>query len=156
MALLARHPQLHMVGLDLPRVTEVFAARAARLGFGQRSESLAGDMHRVELEAESFDLIVVANVLHLEPGPRAASLLQRLAPALRPGGELVVVDAFDPDGVSPCTVALYALQLSMRVASGQVHTAQQVHDWLTNAGLGDVASISLGDSVIGAVRGRRR
>jgi hypothetical protein len=31
-----------------------------------------------------------------------------------------------------------------------------VHDWLTNAGLGDVASISLGDSVIGAVRGRRR
>jgi len=161
LAIAERFPSTHVTGLDLPAVLESFMARARAKGLVDRVATLPGDMYAVELPAGGFDLVVIANVLHLEAPERAAALLARLAPAVAPGGALVVVDALT--GGTPARErarAMYALNLALRTQGGRVHGPEEVTAWLRAAGLGAVETIELGGhatapGAIGALLARR-
>ncbi|SJZ64203.1 transcriptional regulator, ArsR family [Consotaella salsifontis] len=78
------------LGVDASR--EMLAIARAKLdeaGITNASVRLA-DAYRLPVEAESFDLITVHQVLHHLDDPAAA--IRQAARALRPGGRLVVVD----------------------------------------------------------------
>lgn len=145
-----RFPGTHVTGQDLPAVLESFLARAEALGLAGRAATIPGDMHAVTLPAGAFDLVVIANVLRLEPPERASALLARLATAVAPGGALLVVDALA--GGTPereRARALYALNLALRTRGGQVHSPGEITAWLAAAGLGDVRAIDFDDGSVG-------
>jgi len=159
LALAAARPDCTVTGVDLPPVLPAFEERARAVGAAGRARPLGGDAHAIQLADASFDVVIVANLLRLESPPRAAALLARLAPALAPGGQLVVVDALA--GGTPAAErrrAVYALHLGLRTRQGGVHTPADVRRWLAAAGLEDAEAIDLGDTpgAEAAIRAWRR
>jgi ubiquinone/menaquinone biosynthesis C-methylase UbiE len=162
LAIAERFPTTRVTGQDLPQVLESFMARAQEMGLGDRVATIPGDMHAAPLPAGGFELVVIANVLRLEPPERAASLLARLATAVAPGGALLIVDALA--GGTPereRARALYALNLALRTGGGRVHSPAEFSSWLASAGLGAIETIELGGragppGAVGALLARRR
>jgi precorrin-6B methylase 2 len=142
LAMCARSPKAKVYALDLPDVLPAFLHRAASLGLADRVHTIVGDYHSTELCAESFDRIILANVLHLEPPPDAAALIARAANALKSGGELVVIDSLAEDDPSRAPArAIYALHLAMRTDQGRVHPRIRIDGWAREAGLSHIRSI---------------
>ena len=79
-----------VVGVDLsPAMLSVARAEVERAGL--RNVSLRqGDVYALPVERDSYDLVLVHQVLHYLDDPQRA--LREAARALRPGGRLVVVD----------------------------------------------------------------
>lgn len=146
LAMAAHHPATRITALDLPHVLPAFRARAVSLGLDDRVDTLVGSYHEVALSG-SYDRIVLGNVLHLETPDVAADLLDRLARALAPAGDLVVVDHFD-DGTPAGrrAHALYSLNLALRTESGRPHPRDAIERWLGAAGLTVQRAIRLSDA----------
>jgi ubiquinone/menaquinone biosynthesis C-methylase UbiE len=153
LAIAERFPEARVTGLDFPAVLESFTERARSLGLGDRTATIPGDMHAAPIPAGAFDLVLIANVLRLEAPDRAAALLARLAPAVAPGGALLVVDALA--GGTPereRARALYALNLALRTHEGRVHTPGEITGWLKDVGFHHIEPVDL-DVQLGAVGG---
>jgi ubiquinone/menaquinone biosynthesis C-methylase UbiE len=136
LAMCERTPRARVTALDLPNVLPAFLARAESLGLSERVDSIAGDYQSVDLPAHRFDRVILANVLHLETPERANSLIARVAPALRPGGKLVVIDALaEGDAAADRSRSIYALHLAMRTREGRVHSRDEIERWCRDAGL---------------------
>jgi ubiquinone/menaquinone biosynthesis C-methylase UbiE len=158
LAIAERFPRTRVTGLDLPDVLGVFQARAIERGVRERIGTIGGDMHAIEIPQGAFDLAIIANVLRLEDPERAARLVARVANALAPGGELVVVDAIgNRSSDSQRSLSIYALHLALRTAEGRVYTREQIATWLADAGLSDIRDVQLTDALgtVGAIRARR-
>jgi SAM-dependent methyltransferase len=159
LALAERLPEARVTGVDFPDVLEAFEARATRLGLAARARRLPGDMHQLAVEPASFDLVVIANVLRLEPEVRARRLLARLAPAVDSGGSILVVDALaGGDQGRELARAVYALHLSLRTASGAVHAPDAIARWLADLGFVRMQSVPIdryGPGAVGALLGQR-
>src|SRR5690606_12132176 len=83
LAFAIRDPAATITAVDRQAVLEVTRANADMAGVGNRMTTLAGDWRDVSLPCEAFDLILLANLCHLEPGDAVAELIQRVRPALR-------------------------------------------------------------------------
>ena len=156
LAIADRHPAAQVTGLDYPSVLGEFTTRAEQLGLAERIALVPGDMFHVELPREYFDVVVLANVLRLEPPPRARELLTRVTATLRPGGQLLVVDALaSGTPAKELARATYALHLALRTEEGRVHPQAQIHEWMQEAGLVNLVPIDCGVQItaIGALLG---
>lgn len=86
--LTAAYPQAEIVGIDItPRLGRLFRGDARRVKFQKQTiQELAAD------QPGSFDLVIIADVLHHVPWELHAEFLRAAVIALRPGGWLVVKD----------------------------------------------------------------
>lgn len=136
-------PGARLTGLDLPGVLDVFRAAAKERASLLPVTAIEGDLWQAELPES--DVVLLANVLRLEPAPRAEALLTRLSRAVAPGGALVVVDAL-AHGSSERDVAraVYALHLALRTRSASAHAPSEVAAWLASAGLMRIAPLDFG------------
>lgn len=158
LAMAERHDETCVVALDLPAVLEAFRHRAVALGLDNRAETLPGDFHKMEIPPACFDRVIVANVLHLEPPSRAQVLISHLAPTLRSGGDLIVVDSFG--GGTPereLAHAIYALNLALRTTGGKAHERPVVESWMEEASLAPAGFIELESwpGALAAIRANR-
>ncbi len=98
---------------DWPVIVEIAAGFARQMGLEDRFAAIPGNYHDADLGADAYDLAIVANVTHIETPEGNRDLFARLHEALRPGGEVVVVDVMParPEGTIPA--ALYALGLGL-------------------------------------------
>jgi C-methyltransferase len=103
-----------------------------------------GDFHEVELPAERYDRVLLANVLHLEDEARAAALVSRVSRAVRPGGEVVVVDMLADATCGQLGQPIYELHLAMRTGGGRAHPRPVLTAWLAAAGHPQVELVDLG------------
>jgi hypothetical protein len=102
--------------------------------------------------AESYDVILLDNVCQLRTEPENLRLVARLAPGLRAGGRLAIVDVLPASASSSSSssssptmsLALYELSLAVRTPGGRLHPAEAYRRWLHLAGLLDVTTTSLG------------
>lgn len=134
-------PRTRVTALDLPSVLDRFLSKARSLELADRAETIAGDWLTAPIPAASFDRVLLANVVHLEPSDRARALVLRAAQGLRPGGQLVVVDALrEVDGPS---LPVYALHLAIRTEAGKVHPRGDLERWLAEAGLDEQRFMNL-------------
>jgi ubiquinone/menaquinone biosynthesis C-methylase UbiE len=151
LALARRLPEARVTGLDLPAVVEQFRARAVALGMGDRVATIEGDMHAVPLPESQWDLVIIANVLRLEPADGARSLIKRCVGALRPGGSILVVDALaagTPDAER--ARAVYRFHLAMRTRSARVHSPVEIGQWMVEAGCEAPTEVRFHDRYVAA------
>ena len=154
---IAQHvPTARITGLDRPTVLEAFRARATELGVADRTDTIPGDVHEVEIP-RAFDLVVIANVLRIESVERAKRIVERAAAAVTPGGRLLIVDAIG--GGTPAreqSRAVYGLHLTMRSATGRVYAPAEITAWMTAAHITGITSIELSSThgAVGALIGR--
>lgn len=107
--------------------------------FGERVIFIEGDARLVDV-GRDYDIVVLANLLHLHGQAACAELCAVAARAVRPGGLVFVKDLrLDDDRSGPIEGLLFALNMAVYTDAGDVYTAAQIHDWLRAAGLDDVA-----------------
>ena len=87
---LHRHPQMRATVLDLPQALAGSAPLPEDVA--KRVERIAGDALTARLGQEAYDVIYVANLLHHFDASQIATLAERIAGALRPGGLWVIQD----------------------------------------------------------------
>ncbi|MFT5124527.1 MAG: SAM-dependent methyltransferase [Kiritimatiellia bacterium] len=135
LSLSATLPQVKVTLQDWPGVLQLALAQAQQLGLARRVKMLPGDLLEVTFPEHAFDLIMIANVTHLFSEELNVQLFRRCAEALRPGGQLVVVDVMPGDPRGDLSRSLYELGLALRTAHGRVHAPERLTANLREAGL---------------------
>ncbi|ONI86820.1 hypothetical protein ALI22I_24860 [Saccharothrix sp. ALI-22-I] len=128
------HPALKATVIDLPDALAVGAAAVTDAGLSHRINLLPGDYDTLDL-GESYDTILLFNVVHGRPAAANETLLKRVASALRPGGAVVLLehDEHSPDRASDAFARVFSLNL-FHGQGGQVYGADTITTWLTKAG----------------------
>lgn len=151
--LAAAVPGLEPTVLDLPAVEPVVRARHPELPF------VAGDLDAPRFgrpEGESWDHVLLANILHDHPAPACARIVREAAGLLAPGGTLLVYEwVLDEDRDGPADVAVFAVMMLVENEGGAAYTAREISAWLQDAGIAGV-ELRRGGGPIAVVRGTRR
>jgi len=127
--------------IDIEAVTPLTVQEIERHDLSDRIGVVAGDYYDAPLP-DDMDVALFANVLHMEQPDGAARLIERAAAALRPGGQLVVVDfTLAETRTEPRLGAFFAINMRL---FGDTYTAGDFRDWMTAAGLTDVTCTDLG------------
>jgi ubiquinone/menaquinone biosynthesis C-methylase UbiE len=120
---------------DLPGVIDVAQAKVAQHGVDDRCELRPGDFHTIDIEPDTYDLVVLGHVCRTEGAEGARHLIERAYAALRPQGRLILCDYF-PDmerKFSPHAVLMGATMMASTVA-GFTFTHKDFSQWLTSTG----------------------
>jgi ubiquinone/menaquinone biosynthesis C-methylase UbiE len=131
----AKHdPATTVTASDWPVIVEIAAGFAKQMGLEDRFTAIPGNYHESDLGEEGHDLAIVANVTHIETPDGNRDLFRKIHRALKPGGEIVIVDVMPLQPEGQISAALYALGLGLRTAEGQVHSAEALQQYLGDAG----------------------
>lgn len=127
---------------ELPGVIDDARTMIEQRSLGSRVEFREGDFHGIEIEPESYDVVVLGHICRTEGDARSRALLQRAFAALRPEGQVLVADYFaDNDRkYNPFGVQMGLTMMANTERGGVVTNAQAV-DWLSSTGFGAIRLI---------------
>jgi SAM-dependent methyltransferase len=101
-----------------------------------RVEFQVGDIRTVQLPSNSFDVVLLANLVHHFDESTNGNLIQRVAKALRSNGVAIVIDAVRPRSLQQTGQLAGLLNLYFGATSGVgLWTIEDIRDWSRNAGL---------------------
>jgi len=124
-----------LFSLDWAPVLEVAHENAEAAGLGERFKTLAGSAFEVAL-GDNYDVILVPNFLHHFNREDCVRLLKRATAALKPGGQVVVVEFIpNPDRVSPPGIADFSLVMLATTPEGRAYTFPEFEAMMLEAGL---------------------
>jgi 2-polyprenyl-3-methyl-5-hydroxy-6-metoxy-1,4-benzoquinol methylase len=111
-------------GVDLsPTMIRIARQRALAEGIADRCQFIAGDLAQLQL-AQQFDLVLGVTVLqHILDPPRLRDAIENLAAALKPGGQMVLLEAAPLQANRRCDSAIFTarrrqIYLDLFAASG--------------------------------------
>jgi len=135
-AMCRRYAGLTAVVLDLPAAVQHAAPLLAREGMGTRVVHRAGDALRDDLGSAEWDIVFVSLLVHHFDEASNRRLLQRIAPALRPGGICVILELIRPPSPNDAgqVGALLDLYYALTSASG-TWSVDEMTGWQIDAGL---------------------
>lgn len=133
-AVARRFPKAHIVAADWAPVLAVTRERAKESGFGDRFSELPGDAFQIDF-GTGYDLVLVPNFLHHFNEATNVTFLRKIAAALKPDGQVIIVD-FVPnaDRVTPPMAAGFAFTMLTTTAQGDAYTRAEFERMLTAAG----------------------
>ncbi len=127
---------------DLPGVIDVARAKTAEHGVDDRCEFRPGDFHTLDIEPDSYDIVVLGHVCRTEGSDGAQSLIRKAFAALKPEGRLLLADyfpdmerKFNPHAVIMGTTMMASTKL------GFTFTHKQFSEWLMEAGFAHIRMI---------------
>jgi SAM-dependent methyltransferase len=136
-ALVRRYPYLRATVLEKNPVDAVARRAVARRGLSDRVYVASGDMLGAPLP-EGHDAHLYSNVIHDWDEATVRRLLAASFSALRPGGQIVLHDAFlDESQSGPRAVAEYSVLL-MSFTAGRCYAVPEVRELIEAAGFRDV------------------
>lgn len=133
-AVARRFPKARVVAVDWKPVLAVARQRAQEAGLADRFEELAGDAFDVAF-GSGYDLALVPNFMHHFDEETNVKLLRKIAAALKPGGEVIIVE-FVPnaDRVTPPLPARFAFAMLTNTQAGDAYTREELDRMLAAAG----------------------
>lgn len=139
MAFLAKNPRLRATVCDRPAALEVAKEIASTHKAGSRLSYLPLDFTKEKIPG-LYDVIWYSNVLHIYSQDVNQAVFRRAAAALKPGGRLIVQDAFlhDREGLYPEEASLFAVSMLLFTEGGNTYSAAETGGWLKRAGLGRI------------------
>lgn len=134
--LAAHFPNLRLSVFEKPPVDQVARRSIAQRGFTDRVDVIPGDMFKDPLP-EAFDVHLISNVLHDWDIAKVRVILNASAKALKPGGLLLIHDAYiDEHKSGPLPVAAYSAML-MHSTEGKCYSTREMRTFLEELGFTD-------------------
>ncbi|HSI15449.1 MAG TPA: class I SAM-dependent methyltransferase [Chthoniobacter sp.] len=132
-----KNPRAHLVALDWEAVLAVTEENARAAGLGNRFSKVVGDAFTADLGTD-YDVVLVPNFLHHFNAADCTRFLRRVHAALRPGGQVVIVE-FVPneDRVTPPGAAGFAMVMLGTTPEGDAYTFAEYRTMLADAGFRD-------------------
>jgi SAM-dependent methyltransferase len=135
-AMLSACPDGHAVVNDYDAVLDVARRKVVEFGVADRCDMRPGDYFSIDIEPDSYDIVVLGHVCRAEGADGAAALIARGAAALKPGGRMIVADYFvDPERKANPHAALMGATMMASTRRGFTFTTEQFGDWLRAVGL---------------------
>lgn len=155
-AVARRFPKARIVAVDWKPVLAVARQRAREAGLEDRFEELTGDAFEVEF-GTGYDLVLVPNFLHHFDEETNVKLLRKIAAALKPGGQVVIVE-FVPnaDRVTPPVAARFAFTMLTNTQAGDAYTRAELDRMLAAAGFESVEERPLLPTPMTGVAARKK
>ena len=123
------------VTVDLPAISAEAKGYVAQFGLSDRIECRAGSYHTDEYESEAYDAVTIFGALHQESPGQIVDILKRAHRALKPGGQLLVLDMMtDRTHTAPKFSALFAVNMALTTANGWVFSDEELKGWMREAG----------------------
>lgn len=136
-AVAARAPELELVLFDLPPVAELARARLAAVGLGDQVSVQGGDLFRDPLPGP-VDRVSLVRVLHDHEDEAVGAILRAVRKALRPGGQLLVVEPMSGTvGAEAMGDAYFGFYL-LAMGQGRPRTPETLRRMLLEAGFSRV------------------
>lgn len=130
-ALLARHPGLRGIVVDLPHAEAEARRRFAEAGVADRCDFVSGDFF-AEVPAGG-DVYVLSQILHDWDDEEAVRIIRSCRAAAAPDSRLLVLDFVLPEGEGAHLPKLLDLHMLV-LLGGRERTAREWHTLLTAAG----------------------
>ena len=132
------HPDISCTVLDLPDVVEIAADLIEQQGMSHRVKTMPGDYHSADFPAGN-DVVNILGVLHQESPESIQAVLNKACAALVPGGLINVMDVMtDASHAGPKFSALFAVNMALTTDNGCVFSDEELKQWLTTAGFGQI------------------
>ncbi len=150
-ALLRAAPQMRATLFDRPAVVEMARERLAEAGLTGRVTLVGGDFDHDELPP-GHDLALLSAIIHQNSLAQNRVLYEKIWRALVPGGRIVIRDhVMSADRLEPRDGAVFAVNMLVGTAGGNVYTFDEVSTGLTEAGFTGVRLTQQGGGMIGLV-----
>ncbi|MEC9097061.1 MAG: class I SAM-dependent methyltransferase [Planctomycetota bacterium] len=113
-------PESRITFFDREEPIQTAVETAKSIGMQERIASVIGDPLTTELPTGNFNLVILANLLHLLKVEEQKRIIQSASEKLQPGGKLVVADVFPGQDAGDVSRALFALDLELHVPAGRL------------------------------------
>ncbi len=138
------NPQLECVVFDLEEPVNIGREQIAKAGLTHRISTIAGDFHTDSI-GTGFDVVYLANVIHMLDDLQTSALLQKSFNALVPEGRLLLKDFFLEDSRSePADGAQFSVNMLVNTQGGKTYTRTRVLELLGQAGFTKFELIDVG------------
>ncbi|MGV7221830.1 MAG: methyltransferase [Nitrospinales bacterium] len=150
------HNHLKATVFDIAPVLEVAKLYINDYDLADRVSTLAGDFHKDAI-GKGYDLILMANILHMYDDEFGKALVKKVADALEPGGR-IIINGFctDESGTSPLQDTLFSLNMGLLTDSGKAHPMPEMITWLEQAGLTEIKSFRIEAMPTGVITGIKK
>lgn len=133
-----QHPQLQARVLDTPTALQTAEINIAHHNLNKRVHLHRGDLWQ-EAWGDGYDAILLFNLIHHYDPAQNLELLRRCTAALKPGGQVAILDQIAgkvPGNVANALIRLIALHYFL-LADGRVYTHDDIQSWLQQTGFGE-------------------
>lgn len=131
---LYRNENAHATLADWPAVLVVARETAARKKILDRVNFIEGNFHQSEWPKEKFDVATLGNVTHILTEDANKTLFKKIYASMKPGGELIILDAYSDIPEGELARTLYQMGLTIRTIQGKVFMPEELKPWLKEAG----------------------
>jgi len=139
-------PDSRVTAQDLPKVLEQTRKYLERHGVAKRYDFLPGDLHRVGFPAGKYDLALLGHIAHGESEASIRQIFKRLYAALKPGGQLAIIDMIpNEERTGPPFPLIFALNMLVHTDEGGTYTLSEYKTWLGEAGFSSAEMVEFGD-----------
>lgn len=140
------NPNLSALVFDLPDTEKVAREKAESFGLTDRVRFSPGDFHKDSLPDGPFDVVFMSHILHGSSFEKCASLIKKVYPVLKPGGEIIVQEfVLDEEKTSPTFAAIFALNMLIHTPGGRTFSYAEIKRWLEDAGFVDTEQLIFPD-----------
>jgi len=133
-----------VVAIDYGEVLEVAQSYVQRFRLQKQYEFRDADYNQVAFESESYDIIILGHICHMEGEAGTRKLLKKCFDALKPGGKLLIAEFIANDlRTGPEIPLLFAMVMLLFSEHGDVFTAKELKRWLNFVGFKKVAALAV-------------
>ncbi|MEE9258715.1 MAG: methyltransferase [Nitrospinaceae bacterium] len=147
------HKNLKATIFDIAPVLEAAKDYIKKYGMGDRVDTRPGDFTKDEL-GSGYDLVLLANVLHMYDPASGQDLVRKAVDALVPGGR-IIIHGFcrNEEGTSPLEDSVFDLTIGMLTEAGSSHPVKEKIRWLEDAGISDIRHFRIEAIPTGVITG---
>jgi predicted O-methyltransferase YrrM len=148
------HPDLHCVVFDLEGPVGIAADQIQKAGLEDRVTTREGDFLADDL-GEGFDVVYIANIIHMLSPGQTLELLKKAGGALVAGGRVLVKDFFLEDSkTTPPWTAQFSVNMLVSTEGGKSYTLTEIRDLLAQAGFVGLETVAIARNSL-VISGRR-
>ena len=143
-ALAKANPHLHAVVFDLGHVIKLTQEFIKAANMENRVTTQAGNCLEDTFGKNTYDAILVSNLLHIYNSANNTIIIKKCWDALKDGGQVIIHEfVLDETKTHPQFAALFSLNMLIGTQEGASYNEAEYRAWLVNTGFKDIKRIDL-------------